>query len=92
MRIFNPQADVAGVRVLPAAPLGVLRGGCIVVLDNNKPNARALLGRFADEIARRFGAAEVRIERKRSPSEPAPDDLLERVALQGALVVTGTAD
>lgn len=92
MRIYNPRADVAAVQAVPAAPVGDLRGARVVLLHNNKPNARDLLLHVAQAIRQRVGAGDIGIEQKRSASEPAPDELLERVARDAGLVLTGTAD
>jgi hypothetical protein len=71
------------------APLAELR---IAALDNGKPGADWLLRAFGEELAQRTGASFVGVQRKGSAATPCEDALLERLAAEADLVVTGTAD
>lgn len=68
------------------------RPGPVVVLDNNKPNAQAVMLHLVRHlgVARTIGPVEV--VTKRSPSEPALETQLAEVARRASLVLTGTAD
>src|ERR1051325_7668211 len=74
MEILNPipSAPVASWSSLAPRPRD-LRGKRIGVLDNSKPNADALLGRVAELLVERAGAAEIRHWRKPGASIPAAD-------------------
>lgn len=77
------------VKSLASRPAS-LRGLRIGVLDNSKPNADALLGRAAELLMARVGAAEVRRWRKPGSSRPATN--LDEIAAATDVVLTGSAD
>lgn len=61
MEILNPIPPVSPGTLSPLAPRPRdLRGARIGVLDNSKPNADALLGRVAELLVERAGAAGIR--------------------------------
>jgi hypothetical protein len=62
----------------------------IGVLDNGKPNAGALLHRVAELLAARTGAAGVRGWSK--PSAARPAEILDAIAKDADVVLTGSAD
>jgi hypothetical protein len=62
----------------------------IGVLDNSKPNADVLLGRVAELLAARVGAAEIRRWSKPGSSRPAAN--LDELAGAADVVLTGSAD
>jgi hypothetical protein len=67
-----------------------LRGLRIGLLDNSKPNADVLLGRAAELLAERAGAASIRRWRKPGSSRPSAE--VEEIASAVDVVLTGTAD
>jgi hypothetical protein len=82
---------VADTEVQRLAPrLSSLAGRRIGVLDNSKPNADVLLGRVAERLVGRAGAAVIRLWRKPGASLPAAD--LDEVATGADAVLTGSAD
>lgn len=66
--------------------------GPVVVLDNNKPNAREVMLHLVRHLGTTGPIGSVEVVTKRSPSEPAPESLLAEVAGGASLVLTGTAD
>lgn len=91
MDILNPVPSTPRAAVTPLAPrLRDLRGKRIGILDNSKPNADALLGRVAELLVERTGAAEIVRWRKPGASIPAADH--DAVAASADVFVTGSAD
>jgi hypothetical protein len=84
------------VRVAPtpsralAPRRGTLAGARIGVLDNSKPNADTLLGRLAELLAERHGAAS--IARWQKPGASRPAAVVDEVVAGSDLVLTGSAD
>lgn len=65
--------------------------GCrVAILDNSKPNADVLLGRLAELLLARAGAAEIRRWRKPRSSRPAED--IDAIVGAADVVLTGSAD
>ena len=84
------------VRVAPtlaralAPRRATLAGARIGVLDNSKPNADTLLGRVAELLVERHGAASIVRWQKPGASRPAP--MIADVAAGSDVVLTGSAD
>jgi len=91
MDVLNPVPPAAATVVLPLAPRPRdLRGKRIGILDNSKPNADALLGRVAELLVERAGAASVHTWRKPGASKPAADH--DAIAAGADVFLTGSAD
>jgi hypothetical protein len=91
MDILNPIPPATPSAVSPLAPRsGALRGKRVGVLDNSKPNADALLGRVAELLVERAGAAEIVRWRKPGASIPAADH--DALAAGADVFLTGSAD
>ena len=91
MDILNPIPSGAPGALLPlASRFTDLRGKRVGVLDNSKPNADALLGRVAELLVERAGAAEIVRWRKPGASIPAADH--DALAAGADIFLTGTAD
>ena len=69
-----------------------LRGKVIGFIDNAKPNFNHLVDEIAQLLVSRHGVARVVKERKRSASVPADKAVLDAVAAQCDLVITGSGD
>jgi len=91
-RILSPEGSVGTARTALAASPDVLAGRRIAVLDNGKPGAAWLMTRVAEQLAARSGAEFIGLHRKRTAATPCEDALLETIASQAELVLTGTAD
>ena len=90
--VLDPAGDTAiDAKVLARRPAG-LSGATIGILDNSKPNARALLERVAQGLRERFGAAEVRTWRKPTSSSGAIPSLLDEIAATCTVALTASAD
>jgi len=91
MDVLNAIPPAAGGSVTPLAPRPKdLRGKRIGILDNSKPNADALLGRVAELLVERTGAASVHTWRKPGASKPAADH--DAIAAGADVFLTGSAD
>lgn len=90
MNVLSPiGARASMVRALAARPRS-LRGLRIGVLDNSKPNAGVLLGRVAELIAEREGAAE--IVRWQKPGASHPAAMMDDIVARADVLLTASAD
>jgi hypothetical protein len=69
----------------------VLAGKKIGLLDNRKPNADIVLEHVAERLAARTGTEVVRRDNKNA-AIPCEDQVLEGIAKEVEIVLTGTAD
>ncbi len=95
VQIYAPDGAIGRPRYHRAASPGVLSGLRIGVLDNAKPNALLLMERVALRLGERTGAC-VELVTDKGPGHnaatPATDQVLERLAKEVDLVITGSAD
>jgi len=91
VRIHTPEGDVGEVPAAAAAPVPVLAGRTIGLLDNRKPNAGVVLDQIADRLATRAGTRVVRRDEKNA-AIPCDDQVLVGIAKEVEIVLTGTAD
>jgi hypothetical protein len=95
---------MATVILSPAAPaqhsvsgaaklaLGQLQGKVVGFIDNAKPNFNHLVDDMAALLTTRCGVARVVRQRKRSASIPVETGVLEALARECDLVITGSGD
>lgn len=91
MQIHTPEGTVGEMPAAGAASIPVLTGKTIGLLDNRKPNADVVLGHIADRLAARMGIQVVRRDDKNA-AIPCDDQVLEGIAKEVEIVLTGTAD
>ena len=84
-----PRADAASIRPWL---LDSLQGKVVGFIDNSKPNFNNLVDELADVLVARHGVARVVKIRKRAASIPADASMLETVAKECDLVITGSGD
>ena len=90
MDVLNPTRP-APSQTKPLAPRPAsLYGRRVGVLDNSKPNADVLLGRLAELLVERHGAASVVKWKKPGASRPAT--MIDEIARSADLVLTGSGD
>ena len=92
VRILSPEGAVGAETTPLARGLDGLAGRRVAVLDNGKPGAALLMGRIAEQLGSRTGAALAGSHRKRTAATPCEDELLDRIATEADWVLTGTAD
>ncbi|HYE89620.1 MAG TPA: hypothetical protein VEA38_01315 [Terriglobales bacterium] len=91
MNVLDPVPSSSAAPVAALAPRARdLRGLRIGILDNSKPNADALLGRVAELLAQRVGAAAIQRWVKPGSSIPAADH--DALAAGADVFLTGSAD
>jgi hypothetical protein len=91
LELLSPEGAVAPAPAVVAPAVPSLSGLSIAVLDNGKPNARALLTGIAARLAARTGAEVSIVAAKATAAEPAEPEILRQ--LEAAhVVVTGSAD
>ena len=90
--ILDPTAPQSPVQPVRTWPLDRLQGKVVGFIDNAKPNFNHLVDDLAEELVSQHGVARVVKLRKRSASIPADASMLEQVASQCDLVITGSGD
>lgn len=91
MLIHTPEGSVGASPITGAASIPVLAGTRIGLLDNRKPNADVVLERVAERLEARVGTRVVRRDDKNA-AIPCEDQVLEGIAKEVEVVLTGTAD
>ena len=92
MEILDPVAEAHPPSIAPAARGLDLRGKRLGLLDNSKPNARELLEALASSLAERYELARVVVRTKPTMSVPATEPMLESLAAECDVVITGSGD
>ena len=92
MRILSPEGSVGGRGIALASSPEVLAGRRLAVLDNGKPGAAHLLSWVAERLAQRTGVEFIGVHRKRTAATPCEETLINEIAQEADLVLTGTAD
>ncbi len=90
--LYDPTAPrQAGVRHARHT-LDTLSGKVVGFIDNAKPNFDHLVDDLSDLLVSEYGVARIIKRRKRSASVPAPEEVVEDLAGQCDLVITGSGD
>jgi hypothetical protein len=80
----------AGLRLAPRR--ADLQGATVGLLDNGKQNAALFLKEMGDVLVERYGASKVLMRKKTVFAAPAPPELLEELAGECDVVITGVGD
>lgn len=64
----------------------------LTLIENGKPNARALLGYVADELHSRLPLAAVDVHSKPAAGKPIDADTADMLAARSHLVISGVGD
>lgn len=64
----------------------------LTLVENGKPNARALLGHVADELRSRLPLAAVDVHSKPAAGAPIDADTADMLAARSHLVISGVGD
>lgn len=90
--LYDPTAP-RQVETASAQPkLETLSGKVVGFIDNAKPNFDHLVDALADLLVRKHGVARIVKRRKTSASIPAANEVVNELAAQCDLVVTGSGD
>ncbi len=92
MQVYDPTAPTASVPQNLRRPLGDLTGKVVGFIDNAKPNFNYLVDDLAELLSARYGVKTVVKRAKRGASMPAAAEVLDELASQCDLVVTGSGD
>ena len=91
--IYSPEGRVdAEATPTGRVPVGTLAGKRIAALDNGKSGASHLLRALGERLAARSGADFVGVFQKQTAATPCETDLLDWLAAEVEVVLTGTAD
>jgi len=92
MDMLDPSGTTTVVARSLAKRAAALEGAVVGLLDNSKPNARALLERVGELLRERFGAREVRVWGKPTASHGAGASVLDEIAAACSVALTASAD
>jgi hypothetical protein len=92
MQVYDPTApNSAPARDLRQS-VADLSGKVIGFIDNTKPNFNLLAQDIGELLRSRYGVKTVIQKRKRSVATAAPNDVLDELARDCDLVITGSGD
>ncbi len=92
MQVYDPTAPSPEATQDLRRALGDLKGKTIGFIDNTKPNFNLLARDLGDLLQSRYGVKTVIQKRKRSVATSAPDEVLDELARECDLVITGSGD
>jgi len=92
MQVYDPTAPTATLPLNLRRPLGDLSGKVVGFIDNAKPNFHHLVDDLAELLAARYGVKTVVKRAKRGASMPATAQVIDELAQECDLVVTGSGD
>lgn len=90
--LFDPTAPAASETLYASRKLERLAGSKIGFIDNSKPNFGYLIDDLATLLVERHGVAKIVKHAKRGPSMPAATEVIDDIASQCDLVITGSGD
>jgi hypothetical protein len=90
--VYSPEGPAGTVPQRLAEVPGVLSGVRLGVLDNRKPNARLLLERLAENLARRTGARVSLVTAKANAAVACEPQVLGQLRQEADVILTGSAD
>lgn len=90
--LFDPTAPRHEDKQMIGRSLSGLAGKIVGFVDNAKPNFDHLVDDLAELLVSKYGVSRIVKRRKRSASVPAPNAMIEELAGQCDLVITGSGD
>ena len=90
--IYNPTAACHNEPSSQRLMLATLRGKTVGFIDNSKPNFSQLADDLSALLLERYGAARVIKRAKRGAAMPAPAAIIDELAAECDLVITGSGD
>ena len=94
IRVYRPDVPIGlGVgRLQLAERTSQATGGRLLLIDNSKPKARALMERIAERVRDRLMVNEVEVHTKASAGKALEGDETRMLAARARLVITGLGD
>lgn len=90
--VFDPTAPPQIEPHVQPRRLESLEGKVVGFIDNSKPNFAHLVDDLADLLLARYGVRAVLKRDKRGPAMPAPAAVVQELAEQCDVVITGSGD
>ena len=92
--VVRPDHDssVSGMALAPRQARSAADSLHLTLVENGKPNARALLGHVADELRSRLPLATVDVHSKPSAGKPIDAEVADMLAARSHLVISGVGD
>ena len=85
-------SEVTALTRAPRQARGTVEPLHLTLVENGKPNARALLGHVADELRSRLPLATVDVHSKPAAGKPIDADTADMLAARSHLVISGVGD
>ena len=85
-------SEVSSIARAPRRARGTADSLQLTLIENGKPNARALLGHVADELRSRLPLATVDVHSKPAAGKPIDADVADMLAARSHLVISGVGD
>ena len=92
MQVYDPTAPSPEATQNLRRSVGDLKGKVVGFIDNSKPNFNLLIDDLAELLTSRYGVKSIVRHGKRSASMPATSQVIDDLADQCDLVVTGSGD
>ena len=92
MQVYDPTAPSPDATQNLRHSVGDLSGKVVGFIDNSKPNFNLLIDDMAELLTTRYGVKAIVKRGKRSASMPATAQMIDELAAQCDLVVTGSGD
>ena len=92
MQVYDPTAPGPAATQNLRRSVGDLNGKVVGFIDNSKPNFNLLIDDLAALLSERYGVKSVIKHAKRSVATPAAAQVIDELAAQCDLVVTGSGD
>jgi hypothetical protein len=92
MQVFDPTAPGPEATQNLRRSVGDLQGKVVGFIDNSKPNFNLLADDIAALLISRYGVKTIVRQSKRSASMPATSQVIDDLADQCDLVITGSGD
>lgn len=90
--VFNPAAPSQSKPPQLRLTLDALAGKVVGFIDNGKLNFNHLVDDIAELLVSKYRVATIIKRRKRGPSVPAPEAMIEELSGQCDAVITGSGD
>lgn len=90
--LYDPTAPRLEGALQARRALDGLAGKVVGFIDNAKPNFNHLVDDLAQLLVSQYGVRQVIKRRKKAASVPAPEALVQELAQQCDLVITGSGD
>jgi len=92
MQVYDPTAPNTAPAQNLRRSVADLSGKVIGFIDNTKPNFNLLARDVGELLLSQYGVKAVIQKRKRSVATPAPNEVLDELARECDLVITGSGD